>query len=70
VGCGVTPNIAATPATLSTDDLLASSFHTVKLVPIAFILVFVRFIADSGSHSADSAKTDPRLFPTLLKVSV
>ena len=39
-------------------------------MPIAFILVFVRFIADSGSHSADSAKTDSRLFPTLVKVSI
>jgi hypothetical protein len=56
-------------ATLSADDRLASSFHAL-LVPIAFILVFVRFIANSDSHSADSPKTDPRLFPTLLKVSV
>jgi len=59
-----------TLATLSADDLLASSFHAFKLVPIAFTLVFVRFIANSGSHSADSAKTAPRLFPTLLGVSV
>jgi hypothetical protein len=57
-------------ATLSADDLLASSFHALKLVPIAFILVFVRFIANAGSHSADSAKTNPRLFPTHLGVSV
>jgi hypothetical protein len=57
-------------ATLSADDLLASFFHAFKLVPIAFVLMFVRFIANSGSHSADSAKTNPRMLPTLLGVSV
>ena len=30
-------------------------------MPIALVLVFNLFIANSGSYSADSAKADPRL---------
>ena len=30
-------------------------------MPIALVLMFILFIANSGSHSADSARTNPRL---------